>query len=228
MATRNYFVRYTSGWATIPFGEQFRGSYMLSVPASIAYYNLSDHSQDSVKRNTTKLITNFRSGDSFSVTTPWGGIGGESNVPRPSTVLGANNGFGLFPVLLYQTIGTPNQAGYIDSSGNLNKLGDRFTYSTSPYFSYIQKFEKADYVYIGWGNVSREQFANNLIEWCSYNIHPNLVGDLQLDYWNNINIIINPDTFDHLIYPGNDPYADDTFSVADATGSINYDDLTAW
>lgn len=232
MATRNYFVRYTSGWATLPFGEQFRGSYVLSVPAAIQYYNLADHSQDLFKRNTTRRITNFiGTGGINTTTTPWGGIGGESNVPRPSTILSANNGFGLFPILLYQTKGTPNQVGYIDSSGNLGMLGStptRFILSESPRFSYIEKFEKADYVYIEWGNVSREQFANNLIEWCSYNIHPNLVGDPQLDYWDNINIVINPDNYEHLIYPGNDPYADDTFTVADATGFINLADLTDW
>jgi hypothetical protein len=223
MATRNYFVREIESWnAWNPIGnwDQYRNSYMFSIPAQIAvaYPN-------SIKMNDTRCI--------IDMDITWGAGGGHFSeyAPKPEYADGpVMRNRGIMAGLLYHTIGTTTQSyGKITSGGDLvyfdNSERKIITPNTTAW-----GWTSTDYDYIGWGG-GGNNFKYRILSWCQKNIHETFLKSFSpiLDQvWINVNIVLNRSTLQHLIYPGNDPLATETYNLDDISDRVAFKSLTDW
>jgi len=217
MATRDYYIRY-SPWNTTPFGEQFIGAYLLTVPVRIVYQRSTPSSINNDKKNTYSAPVQV----DIDSNNEWGGALLPDEAPAPEDVLTPR---GVMPPCTYRTLsGNSEGAGSLTDTGNLDySLGGYSWYVDGGNFcSMIAATSKQDYVDAGWANDinSIDSLRDNLITWCTNNIQYTFWNaSFENALWESVNIVIDPTTWEHLIYIGNDPISTYSTSVADTGNS---------
>jgi hypothetical protein len=216
MATRTYYVRYTSPWSSIPFGVQFQGAYIFSVPQRIIYRITFPTYIDWDKKNTFNNPVVVQRIDGINY---WGGA------LHPLESPSSGGPYGVIPACTYRTL--PDNSGLdgsLSNDGNLYYSIGGYSYHLNANNStYCRVAEtKQEYVDCGWANDidSIDSLRDNLITFCSNNLQYTFKDSPMVNaLWESVNIVIDRDTWKHIIYIGNDPLATYSTSVADTNNA---------